>query len=145
MDRTQLMELLKNIALPIGEWCVFGGACLAAHGLRTANDVDIFVTPELYEQLLHAGWQEKITNSTNSYYLQKVYSGFEIQAFITCGTKAWAPQVGQHIDNPETIDGMPFMSLEEMYAWKAATRRYKDVEDLKLIESSLNKKTEINN
>lgn len=137
----QLMELLKDIDLPIGEWCVFGGACLAVHGIRPTEDVDIFVTPELYEKLRQNGWQEYVTNSTNSYYLQKVYDGITVQAFITCGTPKWRPSVKQYIGNPEIIEGMPFMPLEKMYAWKTATRRPKDIEDLKIMKPYLNRPT----
>lgn len=139
MDRVQLIDLLKSIDLPIGEWCVFGGACLAANDIRPAEDVDIFVTPKLYTKLSQRGWEEHVTNSTNSCYLQTVHDGITVQAFTACGTSKWRPQVERYINTPEIIGGMPFMPLEEMYAWKAATRRSKDLEDIAKIEPYLPK------
>lgn len=42
---------LKELDFPPGQYVVVGGA-MEAHGIRKSNDLDILVTPKLYQQLL---------------------------------------------------------------------------------------------
>jgi hypothetical protein len=141
MHRNELFLFLERLALPLGEWVVFGGACLAAHGIRATKDVDLFVTPQLYQRLQDEGWEARVTNSTSSPYLLKVVGGVELQAFIQCGSEEWVPKVQTYFNQPERINGFSFMPLKEMYAWKDATRRPKDISDLALIEAYWQQRT----
>src|SRR5260370_417002 len=50
---------VKELNLPLGEYVVFGSGPLAAHNIRPTRDVDLFVTPALYQGLKSAGWEEK--------------------------------------------------------------------------------------
>ncbi len=135
MNREELFQFLRHLALPEGQWVVFGGSCLAAHGIRPANDVDIFVHPLLYDQLKHQRWTEHTASSTGSNFLKTTASNIEIQAFITCGSDQWVPQVEAYLRDPEFINGLPFMPLSQMYAWKDTTRRPKDIIDIELIKN----------
>ena len=46
-----IVSAVKNLHLPTGKYCVVGGGALAARGLRIYNDVDLIVTPDLYQEL----------------------------------------------------------------------------------------------
>jgi hypothetical protein len=139
MDRERLFSLINLLNLPKGEWVVFGGACLTARGLRNTTDLELFVTDRLYREFKNRGWEEKITGSTESRYVTKTHRGVPVLAFVTCGSEQWRPNVKEYLKNPEVIDNTPFMPLREMYAWKAATARSKDIEDLVLIDAYLGK------
>src|SRR3989344_8264129 len=52
-----IFKKLKELNFPSGEYVVVGGA-MAAHGIREAHDLDILVTPSLYQKLLDQGWEQ---------------------------------------------------------------------------------------
>ncbi len=137
MDRERLFTIIALLDLPEGEWVVFGGACLTAHGIRTTSDLELFVTHVLYKKLRNDGWQEKVANSTGAAYITKPYLNIPVLAFMTCGSIQWRPAVKSYLRNPEVLDGWPFMPLSEMYKWKEATARPKDIADLQLINDYL--------
>jgi len=134
MNRVKLLSLIDALNLPKGEWVVFGGACLTAHGIRETTDLELFVTARLYDELKSGGWEERVTGSTGARYVMKVHENIPVLAFITCGSDQWRPQVEKYLQKPEAISGIPCMPLTEMYSWKAATARPKDLSDLVLMD-----------
>jgi len=135
MNQTRPFSLIDALSLPKGEWVVFGGACLTARGIRDTTDLELFVTDLLYDKLKDMGWEEKVTGSTRAPYVIKMHEDIPVLAFITCGSERWRPNVEEYFSNPEVVNDVPFMPLTEMYAWKAATARPKDIDDLGLIET----------
>lgn len=133
MYREQLLEHLSSLDLPNGEYCLFGGVCLAIRNIRQTDDIDAYVTQELYKQLKDADWQE-IKEVGRMPYLQKNVDGVECEAFVTSDSPGWQPDIPRYLARPEIIAGYPFMPLKDLYEWKANVRRPKDVRDLKLIE-----------
>jgi hypothetical protein len=59
----------------------------------------------------------------------------QFEAFSKYVPGKWVPDIKSYIENPEIIEGYPFMPLEELYEWKTSVRRPKDITDLKLIEA----------
>jgi hypothetical protein len=56
----RLIEELKALNLPLGQYIVTGSGTLAALGIRNAADIDIAVTPALYAALRESGeWEEE--------------------------------------------------------------------------------------
>jgi hypothetical protein len=55
-DQMLLRERLTALDLPIGQYAVYGDAALAAHGLITADRIDLLVTSRLFEELRDRGW-----------------------------------------------------------------------------------------
>jgi hypothetical protein len=135
MNREKLFSLLRELDFAPGKWAVFGGACLAARGIRPAPDLELFVTEKLYESLRQSEWEEKVAGSTGAAYVETVIDDIPILAFVSCGSDTWRPNAAAYLQNPEIIGGFPFMPLAEMYAWKAATARPKDLADLELIDA----------
>jgi hypothetical protein len=136
MNDMKLIALIKTIDLPVGQYALFGGACLAIRNIRNLNDLDIFITDKLYDKLCADGWHEISTEKRKPYLITKI-RGIDIQAFKIWEGVGWQPDIRAYIDNPEVVQGIPFMPLTELYKWKQETRRPKDLKDLKLIDSFL--------
>jgi hypothetical protein len=133
MYREQILEYLKRLELPDDGYCLFGGCCLAIRNIRPTDDIDMYVTKDLYEQLKQSGWQE-IKEKGRMAYLATEIDGVEFEAFVTSDSKGWQPKIQEYLKQPEIIDGYRFMPLSELREWKANVRRPKDTIDIKLID-----------
>jgi hypothetical protein len=133
MNRSELLELVDDLRLSLGQYAIFGGGSLAIRGIRDAKDLDIFVTEKLFIELLSSGWQRLSYPGGNSYLLHH-HKGIAIQAFHRWVDHGWAPKIDEYINNPEIIDGLPFMSISELHEWKSVVDRPKDRKDVILIE-----------
>lgn len=133
MDGQQLRQVVDTLAMPDGEYIIFGGGCLAIRGLRPTPDLDLYVTQRLYDQLKAMyGGEVRQHNQT---YLIFSAAGTEIEAHATWNMQDWQPDFPRYLKSPEIVRGLPFMPLQDVYEWKKAVRRPKDVSDLELIES----------
>jgi hypothetical protein len=56
VNQILLHELVLELDLPDGHYAVFGDAALAAHDLMSADEIDLIVTPELFDELRERGW-----------------------------------------------------------------------------------------
>lgn len=128
-----IFEKVKSLNLPLGKYVVFGSGPMAVHGIRENHDIDILAIPEVYEQLkLDSNWHEK-TWPSGDICLEK--EDFEI-------TNKWKfdsyePDIQKLIDEAEVINGVPFVKLEEVLAWKKVRGKEKDLKDIQLIEDYL--------
>lgn len=52
MEIEKLMDQLRKLALPLGDYAVFGSAVLAFLGLREAPNIDVIVKDILWGKLL---------------------------------------------------------------------------------------------
>ncbi len=125
---------VKRLNLPLGQYVVFGAGPLAAHGVRETTDVDLFVTPTLYQALKADGWEEKeLTNPPGGVCLFRgIY-----EADDTWHYGDYDPKPEELIQAAEVIEGVPFAPLVEVLKWKRAFGRPKDVADVGLIERHL--------
>lgn len=132
----KISERVKKFNLPPGQYAVFGSALLDVWGLRTANDLDIIVTPELYEQLKNDGWEEHQGNGF-TYLSREDANVTTVQDKPTDGD--YNPDRLQLIREAIIIEDTPFVKIEEVIACKTAYNRLKDLEDIKLIKDHLKK------
>jgi hypothetical protein len=59
-DSFNIVETVRELCLPHGEYIVFGSGTLGALGIREVNaDVDLLVSPTLFESLARSGWQNE--------------------------------------------------------------------------------------
>lgn len=129
-----IFERIKKFNLPIGQYAVFGSALMDVWGLRKANDLDIIVTPELYQQLKEEGWEERQGNGFSI--LRKEDADVTtVQEKATDGD--YFPDRLQLIREAIIINGVPFVKVEEVIACKRAYDRPKDLNDIKLLEEYL--------
>ncbi len=135
MNFEEIVKKVKELYPPPGEYALFGSVPLAAHGIRESHDIDMIVTPELYERLKTTpGWHEAdiprhprlITNGV-----------FECDMNWNYGE--YLPDPKRLINEAEMIDGVAVVRLSEVLEWKLAFARPKDIKDVELIRLALAK------
>lgn len=136
-----IFEKVKSLNLPLGKYAVFGSGPLMAHGLRESRDIDILTIPEVYESLKsQGGWEEKQWPSGDRYLAKEE---FEIVIEWTYKNQEsgefYDSDIKNLIDEADIINGIPFVKLEEVLAWKKVRGKEKDLRDIQLIEEYLNK------
>jgi len=125
---------VKKFKLPVGQYAVFGSSLLDAWGLRKAVDLDIIVTPELYQKLKEEGWEEHQAHGFPML-VKNDANVTTVQDKPTDGD--YNPDRMQLIKEANKIKGIPFVRVEEVIACKKAYNRPKDWQDIKLLEDYL--------
>jgi len=127
-----LLEELRSLALPVGDFVVFGsGPLLAREWITEASDLDVLARGAAWARAKELGKAE---------YLEAWdVSVVNIGPNITVGTR-WA--IGDVdtcalIDGAELIEGLPFANIEAVVAYKRIADRPKDRVHLEIIEHHL--------
>lgn len=128
-SKMNIIERVKKLNFPLGEYVIIGGGILDVLGIRATNDVDAAVTPKLFKELQATGeWEEEVKH--NKVFLKK--DDVDINPDIS-----WSeyPTTNEEaIASATVIDGVPFLNLGELKRFKTASGREKDLADLVLIE-----------
>ena len=123
---------VQKLDLPLGQYVVIGSGIMAQLGLRETNDVDIAVTPDLYAKLrASAEWEEE--ERYGKTFLKK--EAVEINPRLDW--ESYSTTAEEAIASATIIDGVPFMNLNELVAFKRALGRVKDLIDIVIIEEHL--------
>jgi hypothetical protein len=131
---SDFISRIKKLNLPEGEFMICGSAILDALGIREAQDIDILVSPKLFNQLEKEGWQRHHKYPTTL----KHPEGFS-------GAKQTLDFMKENYSLEEAlplatyIEQVPFMSLEMLINAKIQLGRDKDFRDIKLIKDYLEK------
>ncbi len=134
-----IISRIKSLNLPLGHYCVFGSGVLEVHGIRKARDIDLIVDKDMYQELKKRGWKRY-------WFFRRVFTCKALkkdgnEAFSNIKWKNYRVENNELFKNAETIDGVPFMRLNEYLRYKRCLPREKDKMDVKLIEQYLlNKK-----
>lgn len=129
-----IVERVKALDLPVGDYVVFGSGPLEAFGIRKSGNINLYITTTLYERMKQDGWYEKPWD-TGGYYLTRD----ECKADDSWDYGVYNPSYEEIRQKAVMIDGVPFAPLEEVLKWKRAFGRTKDFADIKLIEQYLRK------
>lgn len=125
----KLFNLLRAMELPSGSYAVFGSGPLAVHGLiDEVSDLDVIVREDTWNAVEHLGTivmygDDPVVDLGNG---------------LTFG-RSWAYgdlDIEDLIDDAEVIDGLPFVRLEAVLAFKRTASRPKDLRHIELLESS---------
>jgi hypothetical protein len=128
-----LVAELVALHLPPDDYAVFGSGPLLAHDLPVvANDLDIVARAAAWQQATNL--KEPIPAPSGSG-LMVEFAGGEIQVFNAWTSPDW--DVDRLIDEADVIDGIRFVALPVVLAWKRQSRRAKDAEHIMLIEKHL--------
>ena len=113
--------------LPPGTYAVFGSGPLAAHGLiDDIGDLDVIVRYVAWDRVRGIG---TIVMHGNDQVV-------ELDNGLTFG-RSWAygdVDIDQLIEDAEIIDGLPFVRLDAVLAYKRIAGRPKDVKHIALME-----------
>ena len=124
-----IVERIKALNFPIGQYVIIGSGPLDALGIRPANDIDIAVMPELFKTLRASGEWEK-EERYGKIFLKR--SGLDINPELSWSD--YPTTTKEAIASALVIDGISFMNLEELKRFKTALGREKDKADIALIE-----------
>lgn len=132
-----LFEELKKLALPQGEYAIFGSGPLWVRGIREGNDLDIIALGTAWEWAVAHG-RVGIKEESQLEYVQ--FADGKIEVYCDWYPGEW--HVDELIETAETVDGVPFVQLRQVIDWKKKMGREKDQKDLILIEAYLAKQNE---
>ncbi len=125
-----IIERIKELNFPTGQYVIIGSGPLEAMGIRSAHDIDIAVTPELFETLRASGeWEEE--ERYGKIFLKR--GSLDINPELSWSD--YPTTTKEAIASALVIDGVSFMNLEELKKFKTALGREKDKADIALIES----------
>jgi hypothetical protein len=112
-----------------------GCAGLAALGLRECIDIDLLVTPDVFEDLKARGWKHEVVSIEGR--PRERLSHREVEAFkdYWCNGKAYG--IPAMIGRAQVICGVQFISIPDFLEVKRAMGRNKDLRDIELIEAYL--------
>lgn len=119
--------------LPLDQIIVIGSGILDALHIRETDDIDVAASHALFEQLkADATWHSQIAEWGEEY-LEKadceVWRGWVMD-------DSGHPTYEDLLHDTQLVDGIRYISLEYLLAWKKRYARPKDIKDIKLIEES---------
>ena len=129
MGREEIIAKVKSQNFANGTYVVFGSGPLAAADIRQTQDIDLVVSENLYRELHYQGWRFK--------------SGIDGSSMLTNGdfavSRSWKfgeynPRLEDLLASSDNIDGVSFVNLHEVRAWKKEYARPKDLQDIELID-----------
>lgn len=124
-----LSDLLRSLDLPAGDYAVFGSGPLIVRGIiEPTNDLDVISRGAAWSAAAELG--DLVDLPEHGVTVASLFGGA-----ITVGTQ-WAIgefDVDALIDTAEVIDGVPFVRLEHVVAYKRLAGRPKDLEHLRLL------------
>jgi hypothetical protein len=123
-----LFGLLRSLGLAPGDYAVFGSGPLLVRGIiEGAGDLDVVCRGAAWEAAQHLG----PAADQGGVPVVSLFGGA-----ITLGCR-WAVgevDIDRLIDTAEVIDGLPFVRLEHVMAYKGLANRPKDREHLRALE-----------
>lgn len=132
MTKEEIISKVKSLNLPKASYVVFGSCPMAIAGIREANDIDLFVSPDAFARLRDEGWQVRHKGSNDNPFVHDVFEAHDNWDFST-----YNPTLERLLGSATVVDGIPFAALEEVRKWKMASARPKDLADIKLINAHL--------
>lgn len=129
MNKEEIIAKVKSLNLPENSYVVFGSGPLAIDDIREANDIDLLVSKEVFEELKNAGWREFHKDDNDVPLVKDVFEAHENWNFST-----YSPTLEHLLSTSKIVEGVPFASLEEVRKWKTASGRPKDIVDIQLID-----------
>ena len=132
MDKTTIINKVKNLNLPENSYVVFGSCPLAIEGIRESNDIDLLVSGELHKILESKGWQKIVKGPHDTPVVRDVFEAHDNWNF-----SSYNPTLADLLINAKDVDGVKFASIDDVRRWKLASSRPKDLADLKLIDAYL--------
>lgn len=131
MNGQQVISAIRALNLPVGDYVVVGGAAMAVRGLKDTSDIDLVVTPRLFETLASSGWTLKPRPNGKP----GLRHG-HMEAYLDVNTEAFARSTEWLIEHAQTVDGIPLVDLTTLAGWKRSYGREKDARDVELIEAA---------
>ncbi|MDP1624872.1 MAG: hypothetical protein Q8L64_03800 [bacterium] len=131
-----VIESVKKLNFPSDEYIVVGTGIMAVLGLKESHDIDIVVSPRLFELSKSNGWLETpytYPDKIGQIYLKK--DDMELYLDVNCGQ--FNPTLNELLSRKEVFDDINFISFGDLLRFKKEYNRPKDAKDIALIEKHL--------
>ena len=133
-----ILERVKELNLPLGEYILICGGVLDMYGIRKAGDVDVVGTKKLFKELKRRGWKRV-------WFFRGALLGRKMirkpdgtaEALNNLRYGNYYKKAEEMIAMAEMVNGIPCMPLAEIATYKKEFTREKDIRDIKLIEEYL--------
>lgn len=133
LNDNKLIRELNSLGLSTDDYAVFGSGPMYAHGIKDlGHDLDIIARGSAWRQACSISFPQ---NAIWGGLVVNLFDG-QIEIF-----DSWAPgdwDVDDLIDKSDIIDGIRFVTLENVMKWKRLMGRGKDQIHIKMIEDYLN-------
>ena len=134
MTLNEFITEVKSLELPDGEYVLCGSCPLTAAGIRDTQDIDLYVSESLRDELVARGWHEVPKEGHDR---PITYEHFDAHTDWHIGD--YDPSLQEMLATATVMEGVPFASLAEVRKWKSQHGRPKDVADIALIDAYLAK------
>lgn len=118
-------DRVRQLNLPPNQFVVVGGAVLEVLGIRASDDIDVVASESILRSLADDPAWNKKEFSDVSYFYQK--DGYEV------GNDCMGRSFAELVSDTFEMDGIRYVSLATVMAWKKQRNRPKDQADIKLI------------
>jgi len=135
MNINTLLSELEKLNLPKDKFAITSSGPIGIRNIREINDIDIIVSPDLWQDL---SIKYKVVKEND---LESIYIG-NIQV-LGNGSLYTNPKFGDvinQINNADIIDKYRYVKLNTILEVKKLMSRPKDINDVKLIEEYLKQK-----
>lgn len=133
--KDRLLDMLRALKLDAEDYAVFGSAPLFMHGLKESlRDLDVIARGRAWEQALDLAEQGLLSLATppsGRGTMLRHPSGL-IEIFNEWTTKE--VNLDDLIDSAEVTDGIRFVQVGDVLAWKAMSGRAKDRLDVEMAD-----------
>ncbi|WP_068920887.1 hypothetical protein [Planobispora rosea] len=124
-DPAGLFATLTALHLPYGSYVICGSAALYIRGLRARlGDLDVLATGPAWDIVTTLDAPRPALSG----YGLVIHHPHAAIEFVDRWTPGW--DTTRLIASADLIDGLPFMRLGDVLAWKQAARRPKDIPDI---------------
>ncbi len=129
---------IKELNFPPNEYIVVGSAIMVAMGIRKTNDLDIVVTPKLFEKCKKEGWEIRSWTKHGIPGKEWLKKG-DIELYVQLSRKTGGISAKELLKNAVIVENIPFITLESLMDFKQEYGRPKDFDDIRMIREFLGK------
>jgi hypothetical protein len=126
---------IKKLQLPASDFIVLGSGVMGALGIRRINDIDLLVTPDIFEGLKAKGWEYDVV-AIEGRDRERLRQGV-IEVFKDFWYNNGTSELRLDAIQPTVIDDIRFLPLEMLREVKQKMGRDKDHNDVVLIDDYL--------
>lgn len=131
-----IVEEMKKLKFPQEQYVIVGSGPLVVRGIRETNDIDIVVSPKLFEKCKQDWWEQlprTYPDKIGQIYLRQGY--VELFLDVNCGDVN--PTLEELLQRSDLIEEISFASLADILQFKIAYNTPKHRQDIKRIEKYL--------
>ena len=135
MEFQQLLKRIKDLGLPEGEFALFGSAPIVVRGIRPfSHDIDMIVSEKVWNEYAKKPEWQRTTFERDGKVVEMLENNL-LELYKVWGPGEW--DIEALLQRAEIINGLPFVSLNDVLQWKEISARDKDLKDVELIKKYL--------